>query len=263
MSMIYLIFCLICFGASAVGAVCGIGGGVIIKPVLDAFHILDISTISFLSGCTVLSMTTYSVIRGRLSGESSIETAIGLPLALGAAAGGLAGKNLFSLVSKLSPDPDLVGAIQAACLLGVTFATLIYVLNKSKITTRKVRGLAACIFIGICLGVMSSFLGIGGGPINLVVFYFFFSMSTKTAAQNSLYVIFFSQAASLIASICTGKVPEFPAVLLALMVAGGIFGGIAGRAVNKKIAESTVDRLFIGIMVLIMLICVYNIWQLT
>ena len=37
------------------------------------------------------------------------------------------------------------------------------------------------------LGIISSFLGIGGGPINLVVLFFFFSMPTKIAAENSLY----------------------------------------------------------------------------
>lgn len=61
--MIYLIFLVVCFGASIVGAICGIGGGVIIKPVLDSFGVLDVTAISFLSGCTVLSMTTYSVLK--------------------------------------------------------------------------------------------------------------------------------------------------------------------------------------------------------
>ena len=60
--MMILIVFLVCFLASVVGAVCGIGGGVIIKPTLDALGILDVSTISFLSGCTVLSMTSYSVL---------------------------------------------------------------------------------------------------------------------------------------------------------------------------------------------------------
>lgn len=32
--LIYLVFLIVCFGASIVGAICGIGGGVIIKPVL-------------------------------------------------------------------------------------------------------------------------------------------------------------------------------------------------------------------------------------
>ena len=70
---LYVLFWMISFGASIVGAICGIGGGVIIKPVLDAFGVLSVSTISFLSGCTVLAMTCYSVIRGRLGGESLID----------------------------------------------------------------------------------------------------------------------------------------------------------------------------------------------
>ena len=48
---------LVSFLASTAGAICGIGGGVIIKPVLDLFQMASVSTISFLSGCTVLSMS--------------------------------------------------------------------------------------------------------------------------------------------------------------------------------------------------------------
>lgn len=66
--LIYLVFLIVCFGASIVGAICGIGGGVIIKPVLDSFGVLDVTAISFLSGCTVLSMTTYSVLKNKISG---------------------------------------------------------------------------------------------------------------------------------------------------------------------------------------------------
>ena len=70
--LIYLVFLIVCFGASIVGAICGIGGGVIIKPVLDSFGVLDVTAISFLSGCTVLSMTTYSVLKNKISGESHV-----------------------------------------------------------------------------------------------------------------------------------------------------------------------------------------------
>lgn len=38
---------LVSFLASTVGAVCGIGGGVIIKPMLDLLHIGSVQTISF------------------------------------------------------------------------------------------------------------------------------------------------------------------------------------------------------------------------
>lgn len=118
--MLFTIFFFICFFSSVIGAICGIGGGVIIKPVLDAFHVLDVATISFLSGCTVLSMTTYSVFKSKQSRKSHIEQKTGFPLALGAAAGGLLGKWLFSFILSLSSDIDKVGAVQSTCLLIVT-----------------------------------------------------------------------------------------------------------------------------------------------
>ena len=234
--MIYLIFVVVCFGASIVGAICGIGGGVIIKPVLDSFGVLDVTAISFLSGCTVLSMTTYSVLKNKISGESHVSMKTGLPLAIGAAVGGLIGKWLFSYVKSLSS-------------------------YKAKIKTYKVENAIVCVLIGVFLGIMSSFLGIGGGPINLVVLFFFFSMSTKIAAENSLYIIFFSQIASLVSTIVSGSVPDFQIGVLILMVAGGIAGGICGRAINKKIDEKTVDKLFIALMVLMIVINIYNIFK--
>lgn len=143
----------------------------------------------------------------------------------------------------------------------VTVGTLIYTIYKDKIKTYQVKNAVVCILIGIFLGIMSSFLGIGGGPINLVILFFFFSMTTKIAAENSLYIIFFSQIASLISSIVTGSVPDFQIGVLILMVAGGIAGGICGRAINKKIDEKTVDKLFIGLMVVMIVINIYNIYK--
>ena len=86
-------------------------------------------------------------------------------------------------------------------------------------------------------------------------------MDTKTAAENSLYVIFFSQLASLISSIVTGTIPDVSIGMLALMVCGGICGGMCGRKVNKKLTEASVDKLFIGLMVLMILINIYNIYK--
>lgn len=257
----YLIFLFVCFGASIVGAICGIGGGVIIKPVLDSFGVLDVTVISFLSGCTVLSMTTYSVLKNKISGESHVSLKTGFPLAIGAAVGGLIGKWMFSYVKSLSHDSNMVGAVQAVCLLIVTLATLIYTIYKSKIKTYQIGNAFVCISIGVFLGIMSSFLGIGGGPVNLVVLFFFFSMPTKVAAENSLYIIFFSQIASLIATIVTGSLPEFQMGILVIMVIGGIAGGICGRAVNKKIDEKTVDKLFVVLMVVMIAINIYNIYK--
>ena len=258
---LYLIFLGVSFGASVVGAICGIGGGVLIKPILDAFGVLSGASISFLSGCTVLSMSCYSVLKARLSKESLVDLKTGTPLAIGAAIGGVTGKMMFQYLSDMFTNKDQVGAIQAVCLLMITLGTMIYTLKKDQIKTLHVQNPLVCIAIGLVLGICSSFLGIGGGPINLVVLFYFFSMDTKTAAQNSLYIILFSQITSLVNTLITHTVPEFEVGLLILMVGGGILGGAAGRIVNKRMDVNMVNKLFIGLMAVIMLICAYNIYQ--
>ena len=252
-----IVFLLVSFLSSIVGAICGIGGGVIIKPVLDMLQLGSVSTINFLSGCTVLSMSLYSVSKALINKDSKVNMATGTPLAIGAALGGLAGKELFSIVKSLFANAEMVGGVQAVALGIITLGTLIYTICKAKISTQNITSKFFCIVVGLLLGIMSSFLGIGGGPINLVVLGYLFSMDSKTAAANSLYIILFSQLASFLSTVITG-LPEFNPLVLAVMVAGGIGGGIAGRALNKKMDNRAVDKLFICLMAVIIGICVYN-----
>ena len=253
-----LLLFLIAFLASVVGAICGIGGGVIIKPVLDLLRVGSVSAINFYSGCTVLAMSLYSVGRSLLKREKSIDLSVGTALALGAAAGGVAGKRAFSLIAGLFADPERVSGVQAVCLGILTVGTLLYTVFKRRIATKKLTGKAACAAVGLLLGIVSSFLGIGGGPINLVVLYYLFSMDTKTAAANSLYIILFSQIASLLTTIVTGTVPELSWPALWLMAAGGIGGGVLGRALNRRMDGAAVEKLFLALTSLIVLICIVN-----
>ena len=48
---------IVCFLASLLGPLCGIGGGVIIKPVVDAMGVMGVGTVSFLSSVSVLVMS--------------------------------------------------------------------------------------------------------------------------------------------------------------------------------------------------------------
>lgn len=250
---------LISLFASVIGAICGIGGGVIIKPTLDLFGLASVSAASFLSCCTVLSMSCYSVVRTRLGKSGGdIDLKISTPLGVGAALGGVIGSLLFDAIRALFDDPNAIGAPQAICLAVITAATLAYTLFKGKIKPLGVTNVFICLAIGLMLGMISSFLGIGGGPINLVVLFFFFGMKTKTAASNSLYIILFSQLTNFITTVASGNVPALEWYTPVLMIAGGILGGIIGRALNKRIAARTVDRLLIGLMVLIIGISVYN-----
>ena len=168
------------------------------------------------------------------------------------------GKQLFSTIAGMFPNPNTVGVVQSICLAIITIGTFVYTLFKARIQGKHITNPTFCVIIGLVLGLMSSFLGIGGGPINLVVLFYFFSMETKTAAQNSLYIILFSQITSLLTTLITHSVPEFTLPALVLMIAGGIGGGIAGRTLNKRMSSRAVDKLFLVLMGIIILISIYN-----
>ncbi len=246
---------LVCILATTIGGISGVGGGVIIKPVLDAVSGLPVATISFLSGCTVLAMTITSMLRS-IGGEVKVEPRRGTLLAIGAAVGGIVGKQLFDIVK--DAGGSAVSVAQQVLMIILTLGVLAYTLNRSRIRTLDVKNGAACVLIGLALGVLSSFLGIGGGPINLAVLYYFFSMDSKTAALNSLYVILFSQGASFLNTVIGQNVPVFEWPVLIAMVVGGVVGGTMGRSFSRRMDNKAVDKLFFWLLLVITGISVYN-----
>ena len=253
--MIVFVF-LVCIAASTIGGICGIGGGVVIKPLLDATGIMSVSTLSFLSGLTVLAMAVVNVWKNRKN--KAIDVKRSLPLGIGAAIGGVAGKQAFQSLKAAMGSDAVVGLVQSVVLGLLVLGTLLYVRNKARIQTRDVQSAWLSALIGAALGILSSFLGIGGGPMNLAVLYYFFSMETKQAAINSILVILLSQLASLGMTLVSGTVPSFDWGVLVAMASAGILGGFLSAKLQKKLSSEKVDVLFTILLVVILLICIYN-----
>ena len=250
------LFC-IALLTSIIGSICGIGGGVIIKPVLDAMNIMSVSAISFLSGCTVLAMAVVSVGKNLRSGQVPINRRTTPALGVGAAAGGVAGKMIFNAIKAYAGNESLVGMLQALVLALVTLAYMVME-RKGRIRTRRLDSPAVSVVIGLVLGLMSSFLGIGGGPINLAVLSFFFSMNTKEAAVNSLCIVLISQITSVVQTFVTASVPAVSPVYLCAMIAGGVVGGLVGQTVNKRLDAAQVGRLFNALLLVATAVSLYN-----
>lgn len=265
MSILYFI---ISFFSSVIGAISGIGGGIIIKPVLDAATSLRVAEINYLSGCTILAMSAISLLRSRKTASQNnkkcdtsitIDLKCSAVLSFGGIIGGAAGKYLFDLIKEALGKDAVLGIIQSGILLSMTAGVLIYILNKDKLKTKYIHGLTARLVIGISLGAISAFLGIGGGPMNIAILYYFFSMDAKTSALNSLFIIFFSQLASLVTVFVQQKVPQVDPVILLLMIVGGIGGALLGSKISRHISVRHVEKFFCALMVVIMFINIYNI----
>lgn len=253
----YIFYFAVSLSASVIGAICGVGGGIIIKPLLDFLSGESVAVVSFLSGCTVLSMSLVSVITSLRRGQVKIDLGTVTPLAMGAVVGGLLGQSLFQAMKN---TVSYVGAAQSAALLFTVLGSLLYTLKRDSIKTHRLKSAPLCIVSGVLLGIVSAFIGIGGGPINLVLFSYFFSMEIKTAVTNSLYIIMFSQLSSTILIFAKGAVPDFAIFGLVVMIAGGIGGAFIGRKINSMIPSSTVRKLFIALMICIILMALHNIF---
>ena len=129
--MIYLICYLVTFGACILGTICGMGGGIIIKPVLDATGVMSVATVTFLSGCTVIAMSCWSIGKNAVKGESELDLGTTPFLAVGAVLGGFAGKKLFNLVATGFADANMAGGVQACLLCLATLITLLYTIRRT------------------------------------------------------------------------------------------------------------------------------------
>ena len=251
-----LVGLLVALLATFLGAVAGLGGGVIIKPVLDSLGMLELTSISLLSSCTVLAMSVTSTLRYRARG-CTYPPQIGA-LCLGSVGGGLVGQTLFKAAVSQVP-PALVSVIQSAVII----ALLAAILGKERIPRLQVRNTALTILTGLVLGMLSAFLGIGGGPINVAALCILFSMAVRDAAVSSVLIILFSQVSNLVTMALSGGMAAAAgdAWMLLLMVPAGVIGGLVGARCNRLFTERTVNRLFNSTLLLVIALCVYNIIQ--
>lgn len=252
--MIGYIYAIVIFIATFLGASAGLGGGVIIKPVLDFIGAHDLNTISFLSTSAVFTMAVYSTIK-QVRNKVHFDVMMIVLVALGAMLGGNLGSTLFSSLLQIM-DTDTLGFIQSISLVGLLLLVLANVNIKHK--NLEVKNKIMTFFIGMLLGALSSFLGIGGGPINVAVFMFFFSVEMKIATVYSIATILFSQGSKLITIAATSGFAVFDLSLLIYTLPMAVLGGIVGTWLNKKASTSVITNIFNITVVFIILLNIYN-----
>ena len=92
-----------------------------------------------------------------------------LILSAGSVAGGITGQFIYNKVCTAVNNNNAVIFIQNICLLILMVVVFVYMLFADKIKKHRFSSAPAYILSGFFLGFISSFLGIGGGPINVAV----------------------------------------------------------------------------------------------
>ena len=248
--IIYLLVALI---ATIFGAAAGLGGGVIIKPMLDLLGDYNIVTISILSSITVLSMAIVATTRQIKKGFKITSTTV--IITGGAVLGGILGSVIFAAI-KGSLNANSVTIVQSSIIIVLLIFCLLY----SKLPRFSVDSLLGQGLLGMFLGMLSSFLGIGGGPINVAILFVLIGLEIRDAAKVSVFIILFSQTSGLIAKATNGmfgQVEDFK--MLLVMIPAAIVGGLIGSQLNIKLSDKKISMIYKSAVILVILICAYNI----
>ena len=251
---------LVCILSTMIGAISGIGGGVIIKPMLDMTLPLGMPTISLISSFAVLSMSLFSVGRNYLKKDrQTLSLRVAVPLAIGSTAGGVMGKSVFAAVTAMLAADRQVKVVQNVVLFALMLVVLISALRGGEKKEAPARAPWTGLVVGLILGVLAAFLGIGGGPLNMLALTGFYGMLHKEGALYSLFIIIFSQTAGIITALCTGSGTLPQLSLLFTACAAGILGGVIGRRFAVRMSNAAVRRLYNAALVFILAICAVNI----
>lgn len=250
-----MLYALIALAASLLGSFCGLGGGVIIKPLLDAFTNFSAAEVSLFSSFCVLTISTTSVIRYVLQ-KTKIDFKQSITVAVGAVIGGAAGAFFFSKLQSSSND-GFITFMQSVFLAILLAASVIYMTFLREKIAFKIKNPAVIFTVGLLLGTVSSFLGIGGGPINVALTALLFSLDIKSATVSSLVIILFSQISKVFSlSVLGGITGDLSPliILLPICFCGAFFGAWLNKRVNEKYILATYN----STVCLLIVVTVFN-----
>lgn len=255
--MVAVIYGLIILCASVLGAIVGIGGGVIIKPFLDVFGYHTVEVVGFISTCAVFAMSISSSVK-HIRSKTKVQPKIVLLVSFGSVFGGIIGNEIFDAVfEKL--NHSIVKGIQAVIIAAFIIFVVFYV-NSKKIKSFKVQNSVVIVLTGMMLGLMSAFLGIGGGPINTTFLVLLFSFTVKESAVYSVAIILFSQLSQLVTIFFNNRfepyIQYYPLILTAM--AAGVVGGMIGSGLNKKLSNNVITKVFSVTLLFVAAVNVYN-----
>ncbi|AMB93952.1 sulfite exporter TauE/SafE family protein [Aerococcus sanguinicola] len=254
--MLYLLYFIVILFSNTVGAVSGMGGGVIIKPALDAIGAHPLNVIGFFSSAAVFTMSIVSIIK-QVRGGFQISWQRLLAIAFGSIIGGRLGDTIFNILMSLYNNPDKVQLIQIIITIITLGLSIWYTYDPSRKQLR-LAGLFSFFLASLALGVLSTLLGIGGGPMNVALFIALFGASTKQATVYSIITIFFSQLSKLTSIVLAGSVAAGSTSFLLVILPAAVIGGYIGSALNQRMTNKAVNRTYLIITASVILLNIVN-----
>lgn len=255
--MLTVILVLIAFAATIIGAVTGIGGGIVIKTLYDVIGIHSVLEIGFYTTVVVFTMSIISIYKQYKSGFK-YDFNVLIFISLGSMLGGYSGNWLLNaLVGDL---PQAQVQISQSFILLATLLFLLYYSRRKNGKQLSIKRTRQNMFIlGVLLGAVSIFLGIGGGPLNVSLLVIFFGYTMKESSVYSIATVFFSQITKIISILVSQQYLQFDLALVPWLILVGILGGLYGTKINQKISNETITKIYDLFMIGMSALTVFNI----
>ena len=258
--MMKLILFVVGIIASIIGALTGVGGGIVLKTFYDLVNAGGVLAIGFYSTVLVFTMCIVSVLKQIKSGFS-FDWPFLISISVGSIFGGYIGNSLLNYAAKYIPE-NTTKLIQSVILL-ITLIFLTIFTNKSSKYRQKEANFNwfAAFWLGLFLGAISIFLAIGGGPLNVSLLVIIFHFTMKQSSIYLIATVFFSQITKIISIIATGQFMKFDPVMIPLLMLAGIIGGYIGTVWNQKISSAKLEQLYTYFMIALVLITGFNVYR--
>lgn len=209
------------FFSGGAGALLGIGGGLIIIPILTLLFGIPIHQAIGTSLCCVIA--TSSGAAARYVEHHLTDVRLGMTLELATTIGAVGG----SLLAVLMSQKGL--AILFALLLIYAGGAMVHktrrpaTASSEEVGAYNIRHLPLGLLASGGAGMVSGMLGVGGGPIKVPVMYLILGTPFKVATATSNFMMGATAAASSFIYFSRGDIP----LLVAAPTAVGVFFGAA------------------------------------
>jgi len=227
------------FAAGILGSMIGLGGGIIVVPVLTFLGFPPTAAASN-SLFAALSNATASTIS--YSRQKRIDFSLGIKLGLLSIPGTVLGAVVSTDVA-----PDIFKILFGFVLI----ASSVYVFLRKKIETKeKTLSKQMVVFVvgaSFFAGIISSFFGIGGGIIFVPLMVVGMGMAMKKAAPTSQLVLLFASLSGVIVHSILGH-PDF--LQAGLLAVGSFFGGLVGARLSLHVRERYLQIMITAVLLI-------------
>jgi uncharacterized membrane protein YfcA len=214
------------FAAGVLGSMIGLGGGIVIVPILTFF---GFSPALAASNSLFAAFSNAVASSASYAKQKRIEYSLGLKLGLLA----IPGTVLGAFISH-----DITSSLFKILFGIVLIASSFYIFSRRKMEPKQynlskqvmVLATGASFFAGI----ISSLFGIGGGIVFVPLMVIAVGLSMKIAAPTSQFILLFVSASGMIVHALLGHPDFYQALLLAI---GAFGGGLVGSRLSLEVTE--------------------------